>query len=122
MENETGQLQENLEALVKERTKELDFNFIRVNQAYARADERDVSEFPGKNHFELYPSDAKGIFEQVVGTKAPYQAFARPFSYPGHPEWGVTYWDWTLVPIMNSLDEVDQLIFSQRLNQNRYQS
>lgn len=89
-----------------------DFNFIRVNSAYAKACQRDVSEFPGHNHFEFYPSDAKSIFKRVVETKTPYQAIARPFVFPDHPEWGETYWDWTLTPILNDSDEVEFLVFS----------
>lgn len=88
------------------------FNFIRVNEAYAAAGQRDVSEFPGHNHFEFYPSDARAIFEQVVATKEPHQTFARPFSYPDHPEWGVTYWDWTLTPILTDTGEVEFLVLS----------
>jgi PAS domain S-box-containing protein len=75
------------------------FNFILVNEAYAHGAGHEVSDFPGKNHFELFPSDAKAIFERVVESCEPFQTFARPFVYPAHPEWGVTYWDWTLVPI-----------------------
>ncbi|MBI5376917.1 MAG: PAS domain S-box protein [Candidatus Schekmanbacteria bacterium] len=89
-----------------------DFNFIRVNEAYAKSCQRDVSEFPGHNHFEFYPSDAQKIFENVVKTKEPYQALARPFIYPDHPEWGVTYWDWTLTPILDNQNEVEFLVFS----------
>ena len=37
------------------------FNFIRVNDAYARMCSRDVSEFTGRNHFEMYPSKADGL-------------------------------------------------------------
>ena len=88
------------------------FNFIRVNEAYAKARQRDVSEFPGHNHFEFYPSDAKVIFEQVVETKKPFQTIARPFIFPDHPEWGVTYWDWALTPILDNAGEVEFLIFS----------
>jgi len=89
-----------------------DFNFIRVNEAYARACGRDASEFPGRNHFDMYPSDAKTIFEQVVATRKPFQVFARAFGFPDHPEWGVTYWDWTLVPILDDSGEVEFLVFS----------
>ncbi|MHC4718756.1 MAG: PAS domain-containing protein, partial [Planctomycetota bacterium] len=89
-----------------------EFNFIRVNEAYARAGARDVSEFPGRNHFDLYPSDAKAIFEEVVRTRKPFQTVARPFAYPDHPEWGVTYWDWTLVPLLDDDGEVESLVFS----------
>jgi PAS domain S-box-containing protein len=89
-----------------------DFNFVRVNQAYAKACQREISEFPGHNHFEFYPSDAKGIFEQVVQTKEAYQAVARPFAFPDHPEWGITHWDWNLTPILDQKGEVEFLVFS----------
>jgi len=90
-----------------------DFNFIRVNKAYAKACRRDVSEFPGHNHFEFYPHEEnKAIFKRVAETKVPHQAVAKPFVFPDHPEWGVTYWDWTLVPLLNSKGEVDFLVFS----------
>ncbi len=89
------------------------FNFIRVNEAYAKACQREISEFSGHNYFELYPHEEnEAIFRRVVETKAPYLAIAKPFVFPEHPEWGVTYWDWTLVPIFDSNGEVDFLIFS----------
>jgi PAS domain S-box-containing protein len=89
-----------------------DFNFIRVNDAYAKACQRDVSEFLGHNHFEFYPSDAKAIFEEVVETKKAYQAIARPFVFSDHPEWGTTYWNWTLSPLLDSMGEVEFLVFA----------
>ena len=104
------------------------FNFIRVNDAYARVCQRKSSDFPGHNHFEFYPSDARALFEQVVETRMPYQAIARPFSFPDHPEWGVTYWDWTLTPILNTTGEVEFLVFSlndateRKGNENRIKS
>jgi PAS domain S-box-containing protein len=89
------------------------FNFLRVNAAYAQACQRDVSEFPDHNHFEFYPhAENQAIFTQVVETRTPYQAFAKPFIFPDHPEWGVTYWDWTLVPILDAAGEVDFLVFA----------
>jgi PAS domain S-box-containing protein len=126
---------DNLEIRIQERTKEVreqsrvldsffkfsitpfvildkDFNFIRVNEAYAKACHRDVSEFLGHNHFEYYPSDAKAKFEQVVQTKQPHVATARPFGFPDHPEWGVTYWDWILTPTLDDAGEVKYLVFS----------
>lgn len=89
-----------------------DFNFIRVNQAYARACQRDASEFPGRNHFDLYPSDARDVFESAIQTRQPQKVVARPFVFPDHPEWGITYWDWTLVPILDESGEVEFLVFS----------
>jgi PAS domain S-box-containing protein len=90
-----------------------DFNFIRVNQAYARAGRRSVEEFQGRNHFELYPHEEnEAIFRAVVHTRTAYEAVAKAFVYPDHPEWGVTYWDWTLVPILDEAGEVDFLVMS----------
>jgi len=88
------------------------FNFVRVNEAYANACQREVSEFPGYNHFAFYPSDAKKIFEQVVETRKPYQAIARSFTFPDHPEWGTTYWDWILTPILDDTGEAEFLVLS----------
>lgn len=66
------------------------FDFIRVNKAYATACQRDPAEFPGRNHFDLYPSDAKAIFEEVVRTRRPHTATAHPFRFPDQPD-RVTY-------------------------------
>ncbi len=89
-----------------------DFNFVRVNEAYARACARSKEEFAGRNHFELYPSDAQAIFERVRDTGRPYMAVARPFIFPDHPEWGETYWDWTLTPVKDPTGLVTGLVFS----------
>lgn len=90
-----------------------DFNFIRVNELYARADNRLVTDFPGRNHFEFYPNEeVKSIFESVLQKKETYQIFARPFLYPDNPERGITYWDWTLVPVLDNNGEVEILIFT----------
>ncbi len=77
-----------------------EFNFVRVNRTYAEADEKPPDFFPGKNHFDLYPNEEnKAIFQKVVDTGEPYFAYERAFEYAGHPERGVTYWDWSLVPV-----------------------
>ncbi len=90
-----------------------DFNFIRVNEAYAKACQRDPSEFPGLNHFELYPSEElKARFERTLRTKEICQIFGRPFTYRDQPERGVTHWDLNLAPILDETGEVDFLVFS----------
>lgn len=88
------------------------FNFIRVNEAYARVCNRPLGEFAGRNHFEMYPSDTQVLFEEVVRTKRPLTMAARAFVFPDHPEWGVTYWDWTLTPLTDASGEVDALLFA----------
>jgi PAS domain S-box-containing protein len=128
------QYREDLEDLVLQRTAELrstnellerifsttyiliayldrDFNFIRVNRAYASADGREPQFFLGKNHFDLYPDEEnEAIFRQVVETGEPYIAYAKPFEYAQHPERGPTYWDWTLHPVRDALGKVEALV------------
>ncbi|MEX0602901.1 MAG: PAS domain S-box protein, partial [Bacteroidota bacterium] len=87
------------------------FNFIDVNEAYAKACGKERKDFLGRNHFDLYPSDAKADFEKVVKTKQPVRFIRRPFVFPDHPEWGVTYWDWTLTPVLDDRRNVDVLVF-----------
>ncbi|HSR10348.1 MAG TPA: PAS domain S-box protein, partial [Thermodesulfobacteriota bacterium] len=90
-----------------------DFNFIRVNEAYAKTCRRNISDFPGHNHFEFYPhKENEEIFRNVVKTKTPYQTFAKPFVFSDHPEWGTTYWDWALTPLLDDSGEVEFLVFS----------
>jgi len=87
-----------------------DFNFVRVNHAYAQADEREPHEFVGRNYFEMYPNDENlRIFERVRDTGEPHEAHARPFQYAHNLERGTTYWDSTLVPIHGSGGEVELL-------------
>jgi PAS domain S-box-containing protein len=90
-----------------------DFNFIRVNRAYAQSDEKNPDFFPGKNHFDLYPNlENQSIFRKVVETGKPYTTYERPFEYADHPERGITYWDWTLQPVKDVLGKVEGLVLS----------
>lgn len=90
-----------------------EFNFIRVNEMYARADKKTADFFPGKNHFELYPdAENEAIFRQVVESGEPYTASAKPFEYPDHPEWGISYWDWRLQPVKDDTGQVQGLVFT----------
>jgi len=87
-----------------------DFNFIRVNQAYAKSCGYPPEYFPGKNHFHLYPhAENEAIFRKVVQTGEPFTITEKPFEFPDHPEWGVTYWDWTLHPLKNPGGNVETL-------------
>ncbi len=89
------------------------FNFIRVNRAYAKADEHDPGFFTGRNHFDLYPSEEnEAIFRRVLETGEPYFTYGKPFEYPHHPERGVTYWDWSLQPVKESDNTVSGLVLS----------
>lgn len=90
-----------------------DFNFIRVNRAYADATHKTEEYFIGKNHFALYPHpENEKIFQQVVDTGLPYTAHDKGFVHPDQPERGMTYWDWTLEPVKDSAGRVVGLVFS----------
>ncbi len=90
-----------------------EFRFVRVNAAYAEGSGHSKEELIGHNHFDLFPNpENQAIFEGVrdIGQPVAYQA--RPFQYADQPERGVTYWDWTLVPVQDEGGEVQGLVFS----------
>jgi PAS domain S-box-containing protein len=88
------------------------FNFIRVNNAYAKAAGHPPEYFMGKNHFELYPNvENEAIFRKTLETGQPYNAFERPFEYPNTPG-QITYWDWSVHPVKDVEGEVSGLILT----------
>jgi PAS domain S-box-containing protein len=90
-----------------------DFNFLHVNAAYARAGRKEPEGFLGHNHFEFYPhAENEAIFRRVRDTGEPLSVREKPFEYPDMPERGVTYWNWTLVPIRGETGKVEYLVFS----------
>ncbi len=90
-----------------------EFNFIRVNEAYARTCGYRPEEMIGKNHFALYPdAENEAIFAHVRDTGEPFEVRDKPFEFPDQPERGVTYWDWTLTPVKDAAGRVEGLIFA----------
>ena len=88
-----------------------DFNFIAVNDAYAGADRKKADYFPGRNYFDLYPNEEyQAIFQNVVKTGRAHIENSRPFCYPDHPERGLTFWDWTLDPVIDENGRVANLL------------
>ncbi|MBE7438965.1 MAG: PAS domain S-box protein [Spirochaetales bacterium] len=74
-----------------------DFHFLAVNASYAAACGRRPEELLGKNHFDFYPHpENEALFRKVRDTGKPIEFKAKPFIFPDHPEWGITYWDWRL--------------------------
>ncbi len=92
-----------------------DMRFLRVNRAYATADNKDPADFIGKGHFDLFPNaDNERIFSQVRDTGEAYSVLAKPFRYAKNPERGVTHWDWTLTPVKNADGHVTSLVLALR--------
>jgi len=89
------------------------FNFVKVNSAYARGAGYKVEELIGKNHFALFPDkENQAIFEKVRDTGEPITFHDKPFIFPSQPERGVTYWDWTLTPVKDATGKVQGLVLS----------
>jgi PAS domain S-box-containing protein len=87
------------------------FTFIRVNRAYADAGGHPPEFFIGKNHFDLYPQEEnQTIFRRVVETGQPFSVYAKPFEYAEYPERGVTYWDWSLLPVQDDSGKVEAVL------------
>ncbi|WP_455142873.1 PAS domain-containing protein [Candidatus Hodarchaeum mangrovi] len=113
--NEINQLFENIFNTTDTCIAYLDpqFNFVWVNRAYAIADDKNPEYFPGLNHFDLYPNEEnEEIFKKVIRTGEPYFAHAKAFEYTEHPERGVSYWDWSLIPIKSLDNEIRGLILT----------
>ncbi|MGE0081305.1 MAG: PAS domain S-box protein [Thiohalomonadaceae bacterium] len=88
------------------------FDFVWVNQAYARADGRRPEDLVGKNHFALYPNEEnEAIFRRVLETGERFSILEKPFRYREHPERGITYWDWALEPVRDDGGNVEGLVF-----------
>lgn len=107
-----------LEALVEGSQDQLvyldrDFDFVRVNRAYAAGCRRAPEELLGRNHFELFPhAENQAIFERVRDTGEPATWREKPFVFPDQPDRGVTYWNWTLNPVKDRTGYVVGLVLS----------
>jgi PAS domain S-box-containing protein len=92
-----------------------DFNFVWVNAAYAATCRMAPEEMVGKNHFVLYPhAENEAIFRRVRDTGEAVSYKDKPFEFPDQPGRGVTYWDWSLVPVKDASAKVRGLVFSLR--------
>ncbi len=90
-----------------------DFNFVSVNARYAESCRVAPDDLIGKNLFSLYPyKENKAIFRRVRDTGQPASFHDKPFEFPDQPERGVTYWDWTLSPVLDDAGKVEGLVFS----------
>jgi PAS domain S-box-containing protein len=90
-----------------------EMRFVHANPAYIRSSGLDWEALLGRNHFELFPNpENQAIFEHTRDTGQPVSFQAKPFVYPNAPERGLTYWDWSLVPVKDESGTVRGLVFS----------
>jgi len=88
--SETNMLLENVFSNVRILIAYMDTNFdyIRVNNKYAKSEGREPEFYKGKNYFGLNPNEEnEAVFRKVIETGQPYFAKARPEK---HPEQGMT--------------------------------
>lgn len=89
------------------------FNYLRVNRAFAEGEVMFPEASVGKNHFELYPNDEiKAIFKRVVETGEAFSAESHPSVFQNHPKWGNNYWNWNLQAVKDPNGNVSRLVFS----------
>jgi PAS domain S-box-containing protein len=90
-----------------------DFNFVRVNSAYALSAGLSKEELIGHNHFDLFPNrETQTAFEWARDNGQAVEFYARPFEFSEQPRQGSTYWDWTLVPVKDGEGRVQNLVLS----------
>ncbi|RPI97837.1 MAG: PAS domain S-box protein, partial [Spirochaetales bacterium] len=90
-----------------------DFNYIRVNHAYAWLNGRDPEFYPGRNHFEVFMNPShRETFREAVRTTRPHYAFMDPIEYSPRPGEDVIYCDWSLQPVRDAGGGVSGLILA----------
>jgi PAS domain S-box-containing protein len=90
-----------------------DFIFINVNSAYAKGTGYNKKELIGKNYFSIFPNkNNKDIFQKVLKTGKAIEVFDKPYEFVDQPDRGVTYWNWTLIPVKNDDGKVVSLVLS----------
>lgn len=90
-----------------------DFNFIRVNEAFAEADGQPPEFYSGKNHFVLFPHvENESLFRRVIKTGEAYAAYSEPFAYARRLTGAATYWDMGLQPVKDPSGGVEGLVLS----------
>jgi signal transduction histidine kinase/ActR/RegA family two-component response regulator len=95
------------------RLPDADFNFLRVNPAFALAGRRDPLFFRGKNYFTLYPgAEDEAIFRQVMETGHPFFSHAKALGSAWNHEAGPVFCDWSLLPVTGPDGRVDGLVLS----------
>jgi PAS domain S-box-containing protein len=89
------------------------FNFLLVNSAYTKGSGHTREEMIGRNHFDLFPdAENQAIFERVRDTGVAARFSAKAFRFADQPERGVTYWDWSLVPVRRAAGQIQGLVLS----------
>ncbi len=87
--------------------------FMMVNDAYVRACGRAREDLLGREHFELFPdAENERIFREVARSGEPFYVTEKPFRFPDQPDRGLTYWNWSLVPVKGDGGAIEGVLLS----------
>ncbi|KMQ50359.1 sensory box histidine kinase [Chitinispirillum alkaliphilum] len=90
-----------------------DFNVVMANKSYMEECGYTWEELEGKNHFTLFPHrENEEIFRKARDTGHTISFRDKPFEYANQPWRGITYWDWSLVPVRDESDHTTGLVLS----------
>jgi PAS domain S-box-containing protein len=93
-----------------------DFRFIRVNAAYAGHYRRDVSEFPGRHFFELFPYDESPenvrLLRAIGHDGQTFQGTSVRYEFSDLPEKPVCFFDMLIQPIVGEDGRLEFVFFS----------
>ena len=89
------------------------FNFIKVNSAFARNSGRKREDLISKNHFKIFSNEEnKKVFEMVRDSGQPVKYYVKPLRYNDHLKERMMYWDWILNPVKDQFGNVQGLVLS----------
>jgi PAS domain S-box-containing protein len=90
-----------------------DMRFVLVNDAYERACGHRREDLIGRGHFDFFPNaENERIFRRVAATGERFYVEEKPFEFADQPERGVTYWNWSLVPVKGDGGRVQGVLLS----------
>ncbi|MDH5359973.1 MAG: diguanylate cyclase [Gammaproteobacteria bacterium] len=87
-----------------------DFNFLRVNKAYAAVEDKLPEDYVGRNYFSEYSDDENlRIFKQVINSGKAVRLSAKATE---HRRFGLRYCNWSLQPVLDDEGNVSGLLLS----------
>lgn len=90
-----------------------DFRIVGTNETYARARDRAATYFNGRKHCDVYAADVLRVFERVRESGKPATIESQALIAPDHAERHATYWDCTLIPVLDAAGGLNALIVAE---------
>lgn len=92
---------------------DIDFNFVLVNEAYAKGSGHSKQDLIGRNLLDLFPSEENRVALEAARDRGERtQVLAKPIIFSDQPRRGVTYWNWTSVPVNDASGRLQGIVLS----------